>query len=183
MKISELDLKGSFVVEPIIFSDIRGGFFESFNQQKFEGAIGEKVNFVQDNQSISRKGVIRGLHYQEGKYAQAKLVRVVKGRVLDVILDLRKNSKTYGEYHSVVLSAENGKQVFVPKGFAHGFSVLENNTIFAYKCDNYYHKKSERGIKYNDPDLKIDWKLEKEEIIVSEKDKELSFLKELRHIK
>ena len=179
MKVSETELKGCFIIEPQIFSDERGCFFESFNQKKFEKKTGLKVNFVQDNQSISQRGVIRGLHLQKGEFAQAKLTRVIKGRVLDVAVDLRKDSPTFGKHFSIELSGENNKQLFVPKGFAHGFSVLEDDTIFAYKCDHYYNKESECGVVYNDKELDIDWKLNKEEIVLAEKDKELKRFKNL----
>jgi len=179
MKVSETELKGCFIIEPQIFSDERGCFFESFNQKKFEKKTGLKVNFVQDNQSISQRGVIRGLHLQKGEFAQAKLTRVIKGRVLDVAVDLRKDSPTFGKHFSIELSGENNKQLFVPKGFAHGFSVLEDDTIFAYKCDHYYNKESEGGVVYNDKELDIDWKLNKEEIVLVEKDKELKRFKNL----
>jgi dTDP-4-dehydrorhamnose 3,5-epimerase len=179
MKVSETELKGCFIIEPQIFSDERGCFFESFNQKKFEKKTGLKVNFVQDNQSISQRGVIRGLHLQKGEFAQAKLTRVIKGRVLDVAVDLRKDSPTFGKHFSIELSCENNKQLFVPKGFAHGFSVLEDDTIFAYKCDHYYNKESEGGVVYNDKELDIDWKLNKEEIVLAEKDKELKRFKNL----
>ena len=131
------------------------------------------MNFVQDNEAFSQRGVLRGLHFQKGEYAQAKLVRVIQGSVLDVVVDLRKNSSSYGKHFSIVLSGENKKQLFVPRGFAHGYSVLENNTIFAYKCDNFYNKESEGGIIYNDSFLNIDWMLEENEIELSEKDKVL----------
>lgn len=179
MKVSETELKGCFIIEPQIFSDERGCFFESFNQKKFEKKTGLKVNFVQDNQSISQRGVIRGLHLQKGEFAQAKLTRVIKGRVLDVAVDLRKDSPTFGKHFSIELSGGNNKQLFVPKGFAHGFSVLEDDTIFAYKCDHYYNKESEGGVVYNDKELDIDWKLNKEEIVLAEKDKELKRFKNL----
>ena len=179
MKVSETELKGCFIIEPQIFSDERGCFFESFNQKKFEKKTGLKVNFVQDNQSISQRGVIRGLHLQKGEFAQAKLMRVIKGRVLDVAVDLRKDSPTFGKHFSIELSCENNKQLFIPKGFAHGFSVLEDDTIFAYKCDHYYNKESEGGVVYNDKELDIDWKLNKEEIVLAEKDKELKRFKNL----
>ena len=178
MKVSETELKGCFIIEPQIFSDERGCFFESFNQKKFEKKTGLKVNFVQDNQSISQRGVIRGLHLQKGEFAQAKLTRVIKGRVLDVAVDLRKDSPTFGKHFSIELSGGNNKQLFVPKGFAHGFSVLEDDTIFAYKCDHYYNKESEGGVVYNDKELDIDWKLNKEEIVLAEKDKELKAFQE-----
>ena len=179
MKVTETHLKGCFIIEPQVFVDERGCFFESFNQKKFEKKTGLKVNFVQDNQSISQRGVIRGLHLQKGEFAQAKLTRVIKGRVLDVAVDLRKDSPTFGKHFSIELSCENNKQLFIPKGFAHGFSVLEDDTIFAYKCDHYYNKESEGGVVYNDKELDIDWKLNKEEIVLAEKDKELKRFKNL----
>ena len=169
MKITETYLRGCFIIEPTIFDDGRGSFFESFNLKKFEEKTGLKINFVQDNQSIS----------QRGKFAQAKLVRVIKGRVLDVAVDFRKDSPTFGKHFSIELSGENNKQLFVPRGFLHGFSTLEDNTIFSYKCDNYYHKASESGIMYNDKTLNIDWKLNVDEILLSEKDKELYQLENL----
>ena len=173
MKVTETNLKGCFIIEPTVFYDERGSFFENFHQKYFEEKTGLKVNFVQDNQSISQRGVIRGLHLQKGEFAQAKLVRVIKGRVLDVAVDLRKESLTFGKHFSIELTGENNKQLFIPRGFAHGFSVLEDDTIFAYKCDHYYSKVAESGIIYNDKDLNIDWKLEKSEIQLSEKDKTL----------
>ena len=178
MKVTETHLKGCFIIEPQVFVDERGCFFESFNQKKFEKKTGLKVNFVQDNQSISQRGVIRGLHLQKGEFAQAKLMRVIKGRVLDVAVDLRKDSPTFGKHFSIELSCENNKQLFIPKGFAHGFSVLEDDTIFAYKCDHYYNKESEGGVVYNDKELDIDWLLNKEEIVLAEKDKELKAFQE-----
>mgnify|MGYP003632236774 FL=1 len=179
MKVTETYLRGCFIIEPTIFDDGRGSFFESFNLKKFEEKTGLKINFVQDNQSISQRGVLRGLHLQKGKFAQAKLVRVIKGRVLDVAVDFRKDSPTFGKHFSIELSGENNKQLFVPRGFLHGFSTLEDNTIFSYKCDNYYHKASESGIMYNDKTLNIDWKLNVDEILLSEKDKELYQLENL----
>lgn len=170
MIIEETYLKGCYVIEPKIFEDERGYFFESFNQKEFEEKIGEKINFVQDNQSFSKRGVIRALHMQKGEYAQAKLVRVIQGKVLDVAVDLRKNSETFGKHFSIELSGQNNKQLFIPRGFLHGFATLEDNTIFAYKCDNYYHKDSEYGVIYNDDFLNIDWKLENDEIMLSNKD-------------
>ena len=170
MKVTETFIKGCFVIEPAVFSDERGSFFESFNQKTFEEKTGLKINFVQDNQSISQKGVLRGLHLQKGEFAQAKLVRVIKGKVLDVAVDVRKDSPTYGKHFSIELSGENNKQLFVPRGFLHGFATLEDNTIFAYKCDNYYDKDSEVGVIYNDKDLNIDWKLRSDEVMLSQKD-------------
>lgn len=173
MNIVQTPLEGCFVIEPMLFEDNRGYFFESFNEEKFKKGIGIDLNFVQDNEAFSNKGIVRGLHFQKGKFAQAKLVRVITGKVLDVAVDLRKNSKTYGQHFSIVLSGENKKQLFVPRGFAHGYSVLENNTVFAYKCDNYYNKESEGGIIYNDKTLNIDWNLLDTEIKLSDKDMQL----------
>jgi len=173
MEIKETYLKGCFVISPKVLNDERGYFFESFNKEKFENETGLNINFVQDNESFSQKGVLRGLHYQEGDYAQAKLVRVIKGKVLDVAVDIRKNSPTYGKHFSIILSEENKKQLFIPRGFAHGFLVLEDHTLFSYKCDNYYNKESERGIIYNDELLNIDWNFPEEQFILSEKDNHL----------
>jgi dTDP-4-dehydrorhamnose 3,5-epimerase len=163
-------LEGCFVIEPKIFNDERGYFLESYNEKTFQNGIGNQVQFVQDNQSFSSKGVLRGLHYQTGEHAQAKLVRVLQGEVLDVAVDVRPNSKTYGEHFSILLSAENQKQFFIPRGFAHGFLVLSATATFFYKCDNFYNKESEGGLIYNDPSLNIDWKFPKEELIISDKD-------------
>ncbi|WP_242203333.1 dTDP-4-dehydrorhamnose 3,5-epimerase [Aestuariivivens insulae] len=177
MIVRETKLKGCFIIEPKIFNDSRGYFFESFNQNTFNELIGQNISFVQDNESFSSKGVLRGLHYQTGEYAQAKLVRVVKGRVLDVAVDLRKSSQTFGEYVTVELSGENKNQLFIPRGFAHGFVVLSDTAIFSYKCDNFYHKGSEGGIIFNDKELNIDWKLPEKELVISEKDLVLPQLK------
>lgn len=177
MTITETPLKGCIIITPRIFNDDRGYFFESYNEKKFNEALGYNVHFVQDNQSYSTKGVLRGLHLQKGQFAQAKLVRVTKGEVFDVAVDLRPGSPTYGKHHSVILSAENNKQFFVPRGFAHGFVVLSDEVIFEYKCDNFYDKASEDGLHYADPDLDIDWQLNNELLLVSDKDKELPFLK------
>ena len=173
MNVTKTGLKDCFLIEPQIFGDDRGYFFESFNQKLFAEKTGLDIHFVQDNQSKSDRGVLRGLHFQTGEYAQAKLVRVIKGKALDVVVDLRQSSPTYGQKFSVILSEENQKQLFVPRGFAHGFSVLEDHTIFIYKCDNYYNKTSENGVIYNDPTLNIDWMLDHDEIKLSEKDKTL----------
>lgn len=178
MKAIETTLKGCFVLEPTVIPDGRGYFMESFNKRKFAEAVGHEVDFVQDNQSFSTRGVIRGLHYQRGEHAQAKLVRVLQGEVLDVAVDLRPNSPTYGKVETVLLSAENQKQFFVPRGFAHGFVVLSETAVFFYKCDNYYNKASEGGIFFNDPDLAIDWKISHAELIISEKDQNLPPLKD-----
>lgn len=166
----ETKLKGCFIIEPKVLEDHRGYFFESFNQNKFNDLIGKNIDFVQDNESFSSKGVLRGLHFQIGEYAQAKLVRVVKGTVLDVVVDIRKDSPTFSKHFSIELSEENKTQLFVPRGFAHGFIVLSDTAIFSYKCDNFYNKSSEQGLRFDDPSLGIDWKLPPNEFIVSEKD-------------
>ncbi len=173
MEAEETYLKGCFIFTPKVLSDERGYFFESFNIARFKSLTGVSVDFVQDNQSQSSKGVLRGLHFQTGEYKQAKLVRTIKGSVLDVCVDLRKESKTYRQYFSIVLDDKKQQQLFIPRGFAHGFVALENNTIINYKCDNYYNKSAESGIIYNDKTLNIDWKLDNLELILSEKDKEL----------
>ena len=170
MKIVQTPLKGCVVLTPTVFSDGRGRFFESYKKEAFNEALGQEVNFVQDNESFSSKGVLRGLHFQKGAFAQAKLVRVVHGSVLDVAVDLRPDSTTYGEHFSIELSADNKNQLFVPRGFAHGFVVLSDTAVFSYKCDNYYNKESESGIIYNDPTLNIDWILPSEQLQLSEKD-------------
>ena len=169
MKITETGFNGLVILEPKIFGDPRGYFFESYNARTLE-QLGMNTNFVQDNQSFSAAGVIRGLHYQNAPYAQTKLVRVLSGRILDVVVDLRKNEPTFGKWFSVELSSENKKQFFVPKGFAHGFSVLSPSAEILYKCDNYYHKDSEGGLIYNDKSLGIDWQVPLDQIVVSDKD-------------
>ena len=163
-------LEGCFIIEPTIIKDQRGYFMESFNENTFQIGINQQVNFVQDNQSYSSKGVLRGLHYQTGDFAQAKLVRVLQGEVLDVAVDIRPNSKTYGQYEAVILSSENQTQFFVPRGFAHGFLVMSETATFFYKCDNFYNKESEAGICYDDKTINIDWKFPISEMIISEKD-------------
>lgn len=179
MKVIKTKLQGCLVLEPTLFNDDRGYFFESYNTNRFNDVVDQEVNFVQDNQSFSTRGVIRALHYQKGNNAQAKLIRVLNGVILDVAVDLRPHSKTYREYFSVELSSKNKKQLFVPRGFAHGFSVLSDTAEVLYKCDNYYNKESEGGIIYNDATLNIDWKVNPEEIKVSEKDLILPTLKEV----
>ena len=164
-------LEGCYIIEPKVFIDDRGYFMESFNENTFHKGIGHKVQFVQDNQSFSSKGVLRGLHYQVGEHSQAKLVRVLSGEVLDVAVDIRPNSKTFGQYVSVLLSAENQTQFFIPRGFAHGFLVLTDTATFFYKCDNFYNKESEGGIIYNDTTINIDWNFPEEDLIISEKDR------------
>jgi|TARA_R110002110_G_scaffold46388_21_gene140264 dTDP-4-dehydrorhamnose 3,5-epimerase len=173
LKVIETNLSGCLILEPNLFHDERGYFFESFNRRFFNEAIGEEVDFIQDNQSFSKRGALRGLHFQKGEFSQAKLVRVIQGEVLDIVVDIRQGSPTFGRNFSIVLSEENKKQLFIPRGFAHGFAVLSKEAQFFYKCDNYYNKASEGGIAYNDPVLNIDWNLDKEDIIVSEKDLEL----------
>ena len=170
MNVKETELKGCFILEPNVFRDNRGYFLESFNQLSFNNLTNTNTNFVQDNESFSTKGVLRGLHYQIGEHAQAKLVRVIKGKVLDVAVDVRKGSKTFAKHVAIELSEDNKKQFFVPRGFAHGFIVLSETAIFSYKCDNFYNKESEGGIIYSDPVLNIDWQLPQEEFIVSGKD-------------
>ena len=180
MIVKETKLAGCFILEPRLFEDDRGYFFESYNADDFSKALGQNINFVQDNQSFSTKGVIRALHYQVGDHAQAKLVRVLQGNVLDVAVDLRPGSFTFGEHIAIELSAENKKQFFIPRGFAHGFSVLSETAEFFYKCDNFYNKESEGGIVYNDSQLGIDWKVEPKHIKVSEKDLILPTLENAR---
>jgi dTDP-4-dehydrorhamnose 3,5-epimerase len=157
--------------KPTIYSDERGYFFESFNKNAFEQFIGYSINFCQDNEAKSNKGVLRGLHYQLPPFAQSKLVRVVKGKVLDIAVDIRRESPTFGNYEAVELSEENKFQLYIPKGFAHGYVVLSDEAIFCYKVDNFYNKEVERGIIYNDNSLQIDWKLPINQLIISEKDK------------
>ena len=173
MKFIETKLKDCFVIEPKIIKDERGYFMESFNQNTFQEGVGQKTIFVQDNQSFSTKGVLRGLHYQCGEHAQAKLVRVLHGEVLDVAVDLRPESETYGQYEAVLLSEANQKQFFVPRGFAHGFLVLSETATFFYKCDNFYNKESEGGLIYNDKTVNINWNFPSQDLIISEKDKVL----------
>ncbi len=179
MGLEETNLTGCFTIEPAVFEDHRGVFFESYNQKKLNEAVGQPVHFVQDNHSISKKGVLRGLHFQEGDHSQAKLVRVVEGEVLDVVVDLRRNSPTFGQHYKTVLSAANRLALFIPRGMAHGFLSLSDHTVFVYKCDNYYEKSSERGIRYDDPVLNIDWNFPDSRLILSEKDKILPYFNQL----
>ena len=172
MKFSKASILGIVVIEPTVLSDKRGYFLESFNKNQFEKAIG-KVSFVQDNESRSSKGVLRGLHYQKPPFAQAKLVRCIEGEILDIAVDIRKDSPTYGLYHSAVLTGENKKQLFVPRGFAHGFVVLSDSAVFAYKVDNTYAPDYEAGIKWNDKELGVEWGLKESEIFISNKDEQL----------
>jgi dTDP-4-dehydrorhamnose 3,5-epimerase len=173
LKLEKTNLEDCFILSPKVFEDERGTFSETFNAKNFLDQTGIAITFVQDNQSTSKYGVVRGLHFQTGVHGQTKLVRVVKGSALDVVVDLRKGSPSFGKSFSIVLSEENRKQLFVPRGFAHGFSVLEDNTIFAYKCDGFYNKENEHGIIYNDATLALDWHLGNTEMIISEKDLEL----------
>ncbi|WCO01655.1 dTDP-4-dehydrorhamnose 3,5-epimerase [Psychroserpens ponticola] len=173
MIVEQTQLEGCFIISPKVFLDDRGYFFESFNRETFKHHTGVSVDFVQDNQSKSSKGVLRGLHFQTGDFQQAKLVTVISGSVLDVSVDIRPNSPTFGKHFSIVLNETNKKQLFIPRGFAHGFLVLEDDTIFSYKCDNYYNKSAERGIIYNDHTLNIDWHFKTENLILSEKDTNL----------
>ena len=177
MTVIKTDIPGLVIVEPRVFGDNRGYFFESFSERRFKEEIAD-VDFVQDNESKSCYGVVRGLHFQKPPYAQAKLVRVVKGKVLDVAVDLRKGSPTFGKYAAVELSEDNHRQVFVPKGFAHGFAVLSEEAVFQYKCDEYYEPSSEGALAWDDPDLGIDWKLPVDQVKLSEKDKNHPRLKD-----
>ena len=177
MEVIETGIEGLVVIEPKVFGDSRGYFFEVFNEREFTEKVGN-VRFVQDNESKSRYGVVRGLHFQKGEFAQAKLVRVVSGAVLDVAVDLREGSPTYGKWHAEELSAENHRMMFIPRGFAHGFSVLSEEVVFQYKCDNLYNPASEGAIAWNDPTLAIDWRIPEEDVILSEKDKHHPFLYE-----
>lgn len=178
MQFTRTNIPDVIIIEPKVHGDSRGYFVETFRQDKLEEFLGYKLNFTQDNESKSSKGVLRGLHYQLPPYAQTKLVRVINGRVLDVAVDIRKNSPTFGQYVAVELSAENKKQMLIPRGFAHGFVVLEDDTVFAYKVDNYYSPECDRGIAFDDKNLNIDWILNKEELNLSQKDKTQPKLKE-----
>lgn len=180
MKLIKTKIEDLLILEPKVFTDSRGYFFESYNKKTLETLIGKEYNFVQDNESKSSYGVIRGLHYQLAPYNQAKLVRVLEGKVYDAAVDLRKGSPTFGEWVGVELSAENKRQFLIPKGFAHGYSVLSETAVFTYKCDEYYHPEAEAGIVYSDPSIGIDWKIPEEDAKLSEKDK---LLPELKNIK
>ena len=177
MNLIKTKIEDLFILEPRVFADDRGYFFESYIKKTLDNLIGREYTFVQDNESKSSYGVVRGLHYQLTPYSQAKLVRVLKGRVYDVAVDLRKDSTTFGEWEGVELSGENKKQLLIPKGFAHGFSVLSETAVFTYKCDEYYHPEVEAGIIYNDPTLNIDWKIPEKDVKLSDKDKLLPELK------
>ena len=179
MEYTPTPLEDCFIVTPNAFEDKRGFFSETFNKKTFEKVAGVSIDFVQDNQSSSRKGVVRGLHFQKGIMAQAKLVRSIYGEILDVVVDLRKDSKTFGKTFSILLTSENRKQLFVPRGFAHGFITLSERSVFGYKCDNYYDAASEGGIIYNDATLGIDWHLRDDELIISDKDLQLPTFREV----
>lgn len=179
MNYIKTDIEGAVIIEPRVFGDHRGYFFESFSLRDFVANVGP-VDFVQDNESFSaRRGVLRGLHFQKGEAAQAKLLRVVRGSVLDVAVDIRPGSPTYGQYVSVMLSGENKRQFFIPRGFAHGFLVLEDDTLFQYKCDNYYAPQAEGSYRWNDPFFAIDWGISPDEVILSEKDARAPFFKDV----
>lgn len=169
MKVIKTAIEDVVIIEPDVFGDARGYFFESYSQKRFDEQV-RPVKFVQDNESKSRYGVLRGLHFQKGKDAQSKLVRVVKGRVLDVAVDIRRGSPTFGKYVAVELTEENHRQLFIPRGFAHGFSVLSEEAVFQYKCDNLYAPQSEGAIAWNDPEIGIDWGLKAEDVLLSTKD-------------
>lgn len=177
INVIQTEIAGVIIIEPKIFGDSRGYFYESYSQRDFEEQVG-KVNFVQDNQSFSHYGVLRGLHFQNPPYTQSKLVRVIQGKVVDVAVDIRKGSPTYGKYVAVELTGENHRQFFIPKGFAHGFVVLSETALFQYKCDEFYHPEAEGAIMWNDPDLAIEWPLKAEDIELSEKDKHHPCLKD-----
>lgn len=177
MNYIETAIQGVYVIEPKVFNDARGYFFEAWKKEEFEEHVGKTI-FVQDNESKSSYGVLRGLHYQKGEYSQAKLVRVIKGKVLDVAVDLRRNSPTFGQHVMVELSEENKRQFFIPRGFAHGFLVLSEEAVFTYKVDNVYAPQAEAGIRWNDPQLGIEWPIDPKDVLTSEKDLNASFLKD-----
>ena len=177
MEFKKTDIEGVYIIEPRVFNDSRGYFFEAWKKQEFEQHIGP-VEFVQDNESKSSYGVLRGLHYQKGAFSQAKLVRVIKGKVLDVAVDIRRSSPTFGSHMMVELSEENKRQFFIPRGFAHGFLVLSDEAIFTYKVDNVYAPQADAGIRWNDPDLGIDWPIDLSKVMTSEKDLKQPFLKD-----
>lgn len=176
MEYTETEIKGVWTIQPKVFEDARGYFFEAWKQEDFDAHIGKHVSFIQDNESKSSYGVLRGLHYQKGEYSQAKLVRVIKGKVLDVAVDIRKSSPTFGKYVMVELSEENKRQFFIPRGFAHGFLVLSEEAVFTYKVDNVYAPQHEASIRWNDKDINIQWPIEPEKVVTSEKDLKASTL-------
>lgn len=169
MEVIKTAIEGVYIIEPKVFGDARGYFFESFSEREFKEKVGD-IHFVQDNESMSKRGVMRGLHFQRPPFAQSKLVRCVKGKVLDVVVDIRKGSPTYGQHMAVLLTEDNHRQFFIPQGFAHGFAVLSESAVFQYKCDNFYHPEADGGISILDESLGIDWGLTMEEALLSEKD-------------
>lgn len=179
MKIIQTSLPGVLIIEPDVYGDDRGYFYESFNEKRFQEQAGINTNFIQDNESKSKYGVVRGLHFQKGEFAQAKLVHVAKGRILDVAVDIRKDSPTFGQYVATELSDSNHRQLYIPRGYAHGFSVLSDEAVFQYKCDNYYEPKAEGGVLWNDPQIGIDWQLPNDVITLSDKDKKHPLLKDI----
>lgn len=179
MNIIQTKLPGVLIIEPDVFGDDRGYFYESFNKKRFQELTGIDVNFIQDNESRSRYGVVRGLHFQKGEFAQTKLVHVAQGKILDVVVDIRRDSPTFGQYIATELSDSNHRQLYIPRGYAHGFSVLSEEAIFQYKCDNYYAPQAEGGVFWSDPDIGIDWQLPMDVITLSEKDKKHPLLKDI----
>ena len=180
MEVIKTDIDGVFIIEPKVFGDSRGYFFESFNAMEFQAKTGLSITFVQDNESRSHYGVLRGLHFQRPPYSQSKLVRVVRGRVLDVAVDIRKNSPTYGRYISCELTEDNHRQFFIPKGFAHGFAVLSDDAVFQYKCDEFYHPEAEGAIMWDDPDIGIEWPLPIEAVELSAKDRNHPYMNDFQ---
>ena len=178
MDYKKTEIEGVYIIQPKVFKDNRGYFMETFRQSDFDAGIGRHVEFIQDNESKSSRGVLRGLHYQKGEASQAKLVRVIKGRVIDVAVDIRRSSKTFGRYVMVELSEENKTQFFIPRGFAHGFLVLSDEAIFTYKVDNAYAPQQEASIRYDDPDIAIEWPMDMAEVITSEKDMNARWLRD-----
>lgn len=178
MEVIKTNIEGVFIIEPKVFGDARGYFFESYSAREFKEKTGLDITFVQDNESKSRYGVLRGLHFQLPPYSQSKLVRCVKGKVLDVAVDIRKGSPTYGKYTMCELTEENHRQFFVPKGMAHGFCVLSEEAVFQYKCDEFYHPEAEGAIAWNDPEISIDWPVKEDDVLLSEKDKHHPCLKD-----
>ncbi len=181
MNVIKTDIDGVVIIEPRVFNDARGYFFESYSERDFNSLVGE-IKFIQDNESRSQYGVLRGLHYQKGEYSQAKLVRVVRGKVYDVADDLRKSSPTFGKYVGVELSEDNHRQFFIPRGFAHGFAVMSDIAVFQYKCDNFYAPQSEGAIMWNDPQLNIKWPIPADKVILSEKDQHHPLLKDAEYL-
>ncbi len=181
MNVIKTDIDGVVIIEPRVFNDARGYFFESYSERDFNSLVGE-IKFIQDNESRSQYGVLRGLHYQKGEFSQAKLVRVVRGKVYDVAVDLRKSSPTFGKYVGVELSEDNHRQFFIPRGFAHGFAVMSDIAVFQYKCDNFYAPQSEGAIMWNDPQLNIKWPIPADKVILSEKDQHHPLLKDAEYL-